>query len=106
MSAITPTANVGARDGVSLDAAVRAALDLLNTGVLLLSPELVVAYAKERWSRWAGAPVVAGTPLTSLVEDAAHDRLGILKYTLRDGGTRSLQLWMKPSRADAPSSHV
>ena len=106
MSAITPTANVGARDGVAVDTAVRAALDMLNTGVLLLSPELVVLYANARWSRWAGAPVVAGTPLESLVEDAAHDRLGILEDTLRDGTMRSLQLWMRPGRADAPSSHV
>src|SRR5689334_11556380 len=104
MSASTPTANVGVRDGVAVDAAVCAALDLLNTGVLLLSPELIVTYANARWTRWTGTPIVAGTPLASLVEDAALDRLGILKETQRDGSMRSLQLWLKPGRADAPSS--
>ncbi len=107
MSSITPTASLGARDdGVAPDATLRAALDLLSVGVLLLSPELAVTYANGRWSRWAGAPVPCGTQLATLVDEAARDRLSALGDVLRDGQPRSLQLWMKPARADAPSNHV
>jgi len=107
MSSPTPIASFGAGDErAAPDSSLRAALDLLNAGVLLLSPDLCVAYANARWARWAGAPVATGTELAALVEDVARDRLAILHETLHDGQTRSLQLWMKPVRADVPSSHV
>jgi signal transduction histidine kinase len=107
MSITTAVSNAGGREeGSASDAGLRAALDMLDAGVLLLSPELRVAYANARWARWVGTPLVAGTPLASLVEEAARDRLALLADTLADGQPRALQLWLRPVRADAPSRHL
>jgi signal transduction histidine kinase len=96
----------GPSDGVDSDNAIRAALDSLDTGVLLLSPELRVTYANARWTRWVGAPLVAGTPLVQLLEESARERLSLLGATLSDGQPRVVQLWLRAARADAPSRHL
>jgi signal transduction histidine kinase len=96
----------GPDDGVVADTGIRAALDSLDTGVLLLSTELRVTYANARWTRWVGAPLTTGTPLVQLLEDAAHERLSLLGATLSDGQPRMVQLWLRPVRADAPSRHL
>ena len=107
MSTTSVAANAGGHDdGVASDAGIRAALDSLDTGVLLLSSDLEVAWANARWTRWTGAPLAAGTPIASLVEEVARDRLSTLNATLADGQPRTLQLWLRPSRADAPSRHL
>jgi signal transduction histidine kinase len=107
VSAMTAGSMEGARDEVAPpEASVRDALDLLDAGILLLSPDLAVTYANARWGGWLGTRLVAGTSLRSLVEDAAHDRLDVLGATLSDGIPRSLELWLRPLHADAMSRHV
>jgi signal transduction histidine kinase len=96
----------GPNDGVESENGIRAALDSLDTGVLLLSPELRVTYANARWTRWVGAPLAPGTPLVQLLEEAARERLSLLGATLADGQPRIVQLWLCPVRADAPSRHL
>jgi len=88
------------------DAGVRLALDLLDAGVLVLSPDLRVTYANARWTQWLGAPLAAGTSLVSLVENVAHDRLALLAATLGDGQPRMLHLWLRPARADTAARHL
>jgi signal transduction histidine kinase len=107
MSSTTAVSNAGGRDdGAASDAGLRSALDVIDAGVLLLTPDLCVAYANARWTRWVGTPLVTGTPLASLVDEAARDRLALLGDTLADGQPRTLQLWLRPVRADAPSRHL
>ena len=107
MSTTTAVSNADGRDdGTATFAGLCAALDLLDAGVLLLSSDLRVTYANARWTRWVGTPLVAGTPLAALVEEAARDRLSLLVDTLADGQPRTLQLWLCPVRADAPSHHL
>lgn len=107
MSSTPVAANAGGHDdGVASAAGIRAALDSLDTGVLLLSPELDVTYANARWVRWVGVPLAPGTSITSLVEEVARDRLSLLTDTLSDGQPRTVQLWLRPARADVPSRHL
>jgi signal transduction histidine kinase len=107
MSSTTAVSNAdGSGDDTASEAGIRAALDLLDTGVLLLTPDLRVTYANARWTRWAGTPLAAGTPLVSLVQEVARERLALLGDTLADGQPRTLQLWLRPPRADAPSRHL
>jgi signal transduction histidine kinase len=107
MSSTSVPANAaGEEGGVASDAGIRAALDSLDTGVLLLSPDLRVTYANARWTRWVGAPLAPGTPLVQLVEEVAHDRLSLLENTAADGQSRTVALWLRPPRADAPSRHL
>jgi PAS domain-containing protein len=104
MSSTYATADAGGPDGgVDPETGIRAALDSLDTGVLLLSPELRVTYANARWTRWVGAPLAPGTPLVQLLEESARERLSLLGATLADGQPRMVQLWLCPVRADAPS---
>jgi len=107
MSSTTALPNAGGRDdGIGSEAGLRAALDLLGTGVLLLSSDLRVVYANARWTRWAGTTLTPGMPLAVIVEEVARDRLALLADTLADGQPRTLQLWLCPVRADAPSHHL
>jgi len=107
MSTTSVAANAGGHDdGLASDACIRAVLDSLDTGVLLLSPGMQVTYANARWTRWVGATLVPGTPLASLLEEVARDRLTPLHDALSDGQPRMVQLWLRPARADAPSRHL
>ena len=77
------------------------ALDSLDTGVMVLNPELRVTYANARWAAWRGAAIPAGAPLAALVELGVGESLRELGTTLTDGETRHVQLTLKPARADA-----
>jgi signal transduction histidine kinase len=107
MSSTYAAADAGGPDGgVDSDNGLRAALDSLDTGVLLLSPELKVTYANARWARWVGAPLAAGTPFVQLLEESARERLALLGATVSDGQPRMVQLWLRAVRADAASRHL
>ncbi len=88
------------------DARAAAALDALDTGVLLLTPELRVNYANGRWAQWLEAPVAAGTPFLSLVEREGVDPTAELRATLADGESRMLHVALHASRADAAVRRV
>ena len=92
--------------GASPDADALAVLDLLDVGVLLLSPALHVTYANARWVAWLGGPIDIGTVLATLVEDGSRDRLASLESTLADGESRTLQLSLRSARAVVPSCHL
>jgi len=78
-----------------------AALEALDTGVLLLSPNLDIEYANAPWTAWLGAPIVEGTPLAALLEVGATSPLADLQAVLADGEPRPLQFSLQPARADA-----
>jgi signal transduction histidine kinase len=102
-----PTASPSGHDNsVPLDASAWAALDCLDTGVLLLSTDLHVLYANAPWSAWLGAAVAAGTPLAALVEDGASSPADELRATLADGEPRTVQLALRPMQADAYARRV
>jgi signal transduction histidine kinase len=103
---VTAPSTAGHDCGAPADAGAWAAFDLLDVGVLVLSSELCVTYANARWTPWLGGPVVAGTPFASLIEEGARARLSVLEATRNDGQPRTLQLWLRPARADVPSCHL
>ena len=78
------------------------ALDSLDTGVLVLNPDLRVTYANARWAAWRGGAVPAGAPLAALVDLAVGESFRELSATLADGETRNVQFTLKPAHADAP----
>jgi signal transduction histidine kinase len=88
------------------DLSAWAALDALDTGVLLLSPNLEVIYANGPWTSWLGAPIPEGTPIAALLEDGATGPIAELHATLADGEARPLQLALHPTRADAYARRV
>jgi signal transduction histidine kinase len=83
-----------------------AALECLETGVLMLSPDLHVVYANAPWSAWLGAPVPAGTPIAALVEEGVASPAEELSATLVDGEPRTVQLALRPAHADAYARRV
>jgi signal transduction histidine kinase len=83
-----------------------AALDALDTGVLLLASDLSVVYANAPWSAWAGGPVAAGSPFASLVEEGPTNPMAELHATLADGEPRRIPLVVRAIHADAWSRRV
>ena len=83
-----------------------AALDVLDTGVLLLASDLSVVYANAPWSVWLGGPVIPGSPFASLVEEGAVNPAVDLEATLADGEPRRLLLTMRAVHADAYARRV
>ena len=86
----------GARDGAQFTA--WSALDALDVGVLLLSPDLRVLFANARWAGWHGGDVLAGTPASQLMDET--DALDALRGTLVDGESRPVSLTLRPAQAD------
>jgi signal transduction histidine kinase len=78
-----------------------ATLDCLDAGVLVLSPDLRIAYANARWTGWLGTVVAEGTPFGMLVEDGGANPVTELLATLADGEPRSLHLTLRAPRADS-----
>ena len=81
-------------------------LDALASGVLVLSPDLVVCYANAQWESWLGASVGDGTPLASLLEEGSALVQDDLQAVLADGEPRSLLLTLRAARADAAVRRV
>ena len=79
-------------DGVTADVNAWAALESLDTGVLVLSSDLRVLYANASWTSWLGAPIAAGTSFESLVEEGSAGCVADLQATLVDGDARAVQL--------------
>ena len=84
------------RDATGL--AAWSALDELEVGILLLSPDLRVAYANARWASWYGGGVPLGTDAADLMDET--DALDALRATLGDGQARPLALTLRPMHAD------
>jgi signal transduction histidine kinase len=83
-----------------------AALEALDTGVLLLSPGLQVLYANAVWATWLSTPIATGTPFRVLLEEGATNPIDQLYATLADGEPRTMQLVLHPTRADAYARRV
>ena len=84
--------------GVEADAAHL--LDALELGVLVLARDLHVRYANARWQSWLGAPVSAGVPFASLLDDGAAPMDDELRAVLLDGESRTVALTLRGVRAD------
>ena len=83
-----------------------AALECLDTGVVLLSPDLHVLYANAAWTAWLGAPIANGAAFSALVEDGAVDAVDAMRATLADGEPRKLQFALRPAHADSSVRRV
>src|SRR6478672_10525273 len=102
-----PTASPSSHDnGASADAVAWAALEVLDTGVLLLGSDLAVQYANGAWTSWLGAPVVPGTTLDALIDPGATSPAGELRQTLADGEPRTVELTLRAAHADASACRV
>jgi signal transduction histidine kinase len=97
MTTTTSGTGIPARSAPERDA--WAALDGLDTGILMLTPELRVSYANARWSEWSGADLVVGTCAESLVEE--HEAVDAMRATVADGEPRPLTLTLRPPQADS-----
>ena len=103
----SPTASSSGRDdGAPADLNAWIALESLDTGVLVLSPDLRVLYANASWAAWLGGPIVEGTPLADLVEDGATSPVGDVLATLTDGDQRTIHLVLRPTHADVYARRV
>jgi signal transduction histidine kinase len=100
------SAGADARESGWGDAPALAALESLDVGVLVLSPELRVTYANARWSGWLGSVPLDGVPFPTLVDDGAGDALGDLQATLADGEPRTLHLALRSPQADGAGRRV
>ena len=74
------------------------ALDALDVGVLLLTPELRVLFANARWAGWHGETVTPGMPAAMLVDEG--DALDTMRATFLDGETRAVSFALRPAHAD------
>jgi signal transduction histidine kinase len=106
LTAATTASSSGLDSESQADLSAWAALEALDTGVLLLSPNLEVVYANGPWTSWLGAPIPEGTPIAALLEDGATGPIAELHATLADGEPRPLQLALHPTRADAYARRV
>jgi signal transduction histidine kinase len=103
----TPTASSGSHeDAASPDLNAWAALECLDTGVLLLSADLQVLYANPPWTTWLGAPIVEGTVFGALVDQGATSPVDDARATLADGEPRSVHLALRATHADAYARRV
>ena len=93
-------------DTVAPDVNAWAALESLDTGVMVLSPELHVRYANAPWTRWMGAPLLSETPFAQLADDGAAEPTTELRATLADGEPRSVLIVLRPAHADACARRV
>jgi signal transduction histidine kinase len=99
MSALSAGSLDSARAAATLTAwGALNALDALDVGVLLLGPDLRVLFANARWAGWHGGDVLAGTPVSVLMDET--DVLDAVRATLADGESRPLTLTLRPARAD------
>ena len=102
-----PTASPSNHDnGASADAVAWAALEVLDTGVLLLGSDLAVQYANGAWTSWLGAAVQPGTPLDALIDPGATSPAGELRQTLADGEPRTVELTLRAAHADTSACRV
>ena len=81
-------------------------LDALDTGLLMLSGELCVEYANARWEYWIGTQISAGAPFATLLAENAAQVQDDLRAVLADGDERTVQLLLRPSRADAATRRI
>ena len=81
-------------------------LDVLDAGVLALTPELTVVYANARWSGWIGASIRTGAPIESLLDEGAPQVPGELQSVLSDGEPRTVLLTLRPAQGDAAAPVV
>jgi signal transduction histidine kinase len=103
----TPTASSGGRDGAApADLNPWAALESLDTGVLVLASDLRVLYANPSWASWLGGPVAPGTPFAALVDEGAASPVDELCAVLTDGEPRTLQLMLRAMHADSYARRV
>jgi FOG: GAF domain len=102
----TPTASSGGRDNAPADLNPWAALESLDTGVLVLSSDLRVLYANTAWASWLGGPVAPGTPFTALVDEGATSPVDELRAVLVDGEPRTMQLALRAAHADSYARRV
>jgi signal transduction histidine kinase len=100
------SAVVTGRENGAREARAAVALDALDAGVLLLTPDLRVSYANGRWTTWLGAPVDVGALFVSLVEPEPVDPTTELRATLADGEPRTLQVALHAAHADAATRRV
>ena len=92
----------GGRESEALvDVNAWTALDSLETGVLVLSPDLHVLYANAPWTAWLGAPIAQGAAFAMVVDAETSNALGSLQATLGDGEPRQLHFALRPAQADA-----
>ncbi|MEO7856963.1 MAG: HAMP domain-containing sensor histidine kinase [Gemmatimonadaceae bacterium] len=99
MSASAPVS--GSLDDLAMaDVNAWAALESLETGVLVLSSDLRVLYANASWTAWIGAPIAADTSFESLVEEGSAGCITELQATLVDGVSRAVHLELRPTHAD------
>jgi signal transduction histidine kinase len=87
--------------GASHDPNAWAALEQLDSGVLLLSHDLRVRYANARWAGWLDGGMTDHAYFPALVEDGEARAAAELRATLRDGQVRTIHLTLKAPRADA-----
>jgi signal transduction histidine kinase len=87
-------------NGASSDARAWAALEQLDAGVLLLSPDLRVAYANPRWVAWLNHHLAGDDYFPALVDEGDAHVATELRATLGDGDARTLNLTLKAPQAD------
>jgi signal transduction histidine kinase len=87
-------------DAVSRDVNWWVALDALDTGVLLLSPDLHVLYANETWSAWLDGLLDESAYFPAMIQDGTGGAGEPLRATLADGQTRTALLTIKSERTD------
>ena len=93
-------------DGVAADVNAWAALESLDTGVLVLTSDLRVLYANASWASWLGAPIATGASFESLVEEDSVGCVVDLRATLADGESRAVQIDLRPTHADLHARRV
>ena len=95
------TPGSGGRDeAVSHEVNAWAALEALDTGVLLLSPKLRVIYANASWSAWLDGLLTASAFFPAMIVDGAGGAGEPLRATLADGQTRTALVTIRPERPD------
>jgi len=75
-----------------------AALDGLDTGILLLTPDLRVSYANARWTEWHGAGLAPDVGVDTLVD--GPEPVDAMRATAADGEPRPLSIVLRPAQAD------
>jgi signal transduction histidine kinase len=97
---------VGRDDGVPTELNAWAALDSLDTGVLVLSSDLEVLYANAPWAAWLGAPLAEGSALVAIVDDDSATPVDELGAAWVDGESRKVQLTLRASHADVYARRI
>jgi signal transduction histidine kinase len=74
------------------------ALDALDVGVLLLTPDLRVVFANARWAGWHGSDVLPGSAAATLIDEG--DALHAMRAAYLDGEARAVSFTLCPAQAD------